>query len=94
MMCLEDTWFVAAVHSTPMHDPGLRPSWRALSRYENIGERKRGTPSLVCAGVSEGGYTREWVKNARSGLRVLCGFQAGMCNSQRSLLRFKKNSAL
>ena len=23
MMCLEDTWFVAAFHSTPMHDPGL-----------------------------------------------------------------------
>ena len=21
MMCLEDTWFVAAFHSTPMHDP-------------------------------------------------------------------------
>ena len=24
MMCLEDTWFVAAFHSTPMHDPGLK----------------------------------------------------------------------
>ena len=23
MMCLEATWFVAAFHSTPMHDPGL-----------------------------------------------------------------------
>ena len=21
MMCLEDTWFVTAFHSTPMHDP-------------------------------------------------------------------------
>jgi len=21
---LEDTWFVAAFHSTPMHDPGLK----------------------------------------------------------------------
>ena len=26
MMCLEDTWFVAAFHSTPMHDPGLKES--------------------------------------------------------------------
>ena len=24
IMCLEDTWFVAAFHSTPMHDPGLK----------------------------------------------------------------------
>ena len=24
MMCLEDTWFVAAIHSTPMHDLGLK----------------------------------------------------------------------
>jgi len=24
MMCLEDTWFVAAFHSIPMHDPGLK----------------------------------------------------------------------
>ena len=24
MMCLEDTWFVAEFHSTPMHDPGLK----------------------------------------------------------------------
>ena len=24
MMCLEDSWFVAAFHSTPMHDPGLK----------------------------------------------------------------------
>ena len=24
MICLEDTWFVAAFHSTPMHDPGLK----------------------------------------------------------------------
>ena len=23
MMCLEDTWFVAAFYSTPMHNPGL-----------------------------------------------------------------------
>ena len=26
MMCLEDTWFVAAFYSTPMHDPGLKRS--------------------------------------------------------------------
>ena len=24
MMCLEGTWFVAAFHSAPMHDPGLK----------------------------------------------------------------------
>ena len=24
MMCLGDTWFVAAFHSIPMHDPGLK----------------------------------------------------------------------
>ena len=24
MTCLEDTWFVAAFHSNPMHDPGLK----------------------------------------------------------------------
>ena len=24
MMCLEDTWFVAAFHSNPRHDPGLK----------------------------------------------------------------------
>ena len=28
MMCLEDTWFVAAFHSTPMHDPGLKEAQR------------------------------------------------------------------
>ena len=26
MMCLEATWFVAAFHSTPMHDPGPESS--------------------------------------------------------------------
>ena len=25
-MCLEATWFVAAFHSTPIHDPGLEES--------------------------------------------------------------------
>ena len=28
MMCLEATWFVAAFHSTPMHDPGATNTTR------------------------------------------------------------------
>ena len=34
MMYLEDAWFVAAFHSTPMHDPGpeelQRPAWECV----------------------------------------------------------------
>ena len=30
MMCLEATWFVAAFHSTPMHDPGLEELQRPI----------------------------------------------------------------
>ena len=30
MMCLEATWFVAASHSTPMHDPGLEEFQRPV----------------------------------------------------------------
>ena len=33
MMCLEDTWFVAAFHFTPMHDPGLKEVQRPARVY-------------------------------------------------------------
>ena len=36
MLCLEDTWFVAAFHSTPMHDPGLKEVQRQ-SRGASVG---------------------------------------------------------
>jgi len=39
MMSLEDTWFVAAFHSTPMHDPGLK-------------EVRRPARVCVCKGAS------------------------------------------
>ena len=39
MVCLEATWFVAALHSTPMHDPGLE-------------EFQRPVRACVCKGAS------------------------------------------
>jgi len=50
MMCLEDTWFVAAFRSTPMHDPGLKEVQRPARVCVHVGSKgKRSkTEAMYC----------------------------------------------